>query len=59
MAPSGRVNADEAVPCSVAVGKEFSVDVFICSFLLFLNVLSLKEVTNNVHENQQAKLRAS
>ena len=35
--------------------------LLMCPFLLVipLNVLFLKEVTSNIHENQQAKSRAS
>ena len=35
--------------------------LLMCPFLLMspLNVLFLKKVTNNIHENQQAKSRAS
>ena len=50
--PSGAGGADGA-----SAPPKFSVDV---PFLLMspLNVLFLKEVTNSIHENQQAKSRA-
>ena len=42
-------------------GSQEQSSLLMCPFLLMspLNVLYLKEVTNNVHENQQAKSRAS
>ena len=52
------VSAAPPTPPPPPAPQKFSGDV---SFLLMspLNVLFLKEVTKNVHENQQAKSRTS
>ena len=56
--PSGARGGRGGVSLLTPPPPKFSVDV---PFLLIspLNVLFLKEVTKNVHENQQAKSRAS